>query len=86
MEYKVYILKSTIKERYHIGCSSDVNKRLDEHNKGKTKSTRPFRPWKLIYFECFSSKELAFKKEWHLKHPAGYLEKLEIIKKYGEVA
>jgi len=84
--YYVYILKSCKNGRYYIGCTSNIEKRLSEHNKGKTKSTRLFMPWKLIYNECFSDKHLAFRREWHLKHPKGFLEKKEIIKKFEGVA
>ncbi|MEK7553587.1 MAG: GIY-YIG nuclease family protein [Patescibacteria group bacterium] len=86
MEYKVYILKSYFKERYYIGCTVNLEKRLNEHNIGKTKSTKPYLPWEIIYSESFTNKREAYKREWHLKHPKGYLEKLEIIKKYGGVA
>ena len=80
------MLKSLARERYYIGCTSDLDKRIDEHNAGKTKSTKPYRPWIIMYFEIFSDKKEAYKREWHLKHPKGYLEKIEIIKKYGGVA
>jgi putative endonuclease len=86
MEYKVYFLESEVRERYYIGCTQDVGKRLEEHNLGKTKSTKPYRPWKVIYSEKFSDKREAYKREWHLKHPKGYLEKLNIIKNHGGVA
>ena len=86
MKYFVYLLQSCKNNRYYIGCTVNCKKRLFEHNAGKNKSTNPYKPWKLIYYEKFSDKKLAFKREWHLKHPKGYLEKLEIIKKYGEIA
>ncbi|MFH1111847.1 MAG: GIY-YIG nuclease family protein [Patescibacteria group bacterium] len=86
MKYYVYILKSSIKERYYIGCTSNILKRLEEHNLGKTKSTKFYRPWKLVYKEEFDDKKIAYKREWHLKHPKGYLEKLEIIKNFGGIA
>ena len=86
MKYYVYFIKSYLKERYYIGCATDVGKRLKDHNLGKTKSTKPYRTWKLIYIEEFLEKKEAYKREWHLKHPKGYIEKLEIIKKFGEVA
>jgi len=86
MEYRVYILKSCVRQRYYIGCTSDIDKRLKEHNAGKTKSTKPYIPWKVLHTEIFENKNEAYKREWHLKHPKGYLEKLAIIKKYGEVA
>lgn len=84
--YYVYIIKSISKNRFYIGCTSDIEKRLLEHNLGKTKSTKLYRPWKIIYYEKFNDKKQAFKREWHLKHPKGYLEKIEIIKKHGEIA
>ena len=71
---------------YYIGCTTDVEKRVEEHNLGKTKSTKSYRPWHLIYKEEFFDKYKAYKREWYLKHPVGYIEKLNIIKKYGGVA
>lgn len=82
----MYILKSLIAEKYYIGCTSDLEKRIKEHNSAKTKSTKPYLPWKIIYYENYLGKSEAYKREWHLKHPKGYLEKIEIIKKYGSVA
>ena len=86
MEYFVYILKSQRVKRFYIGCTVNLEVRLKEHNTGITKSTKPFRPWKIMYFERFMDKSEAFKREWYLKHPAGYLEKLKIIKNFGGVA
>jgi len=91
MNYFVYFLRSLVEHRYYIGFTTDLKSRLENHNNGKTKSTRYYRPWKIIYSEKFINKKNAYKREWHLKHPKGYLEKLEIIKKYdselnGEVA
>ncbi|MBN1597362.1 MAG: hypothetical protein JW894_03650 [Bacteroidales bacterium] len=31
-------------------------KRLEKHNAGATKSTRPYRPWITVYFEEFITK------------------------------
>jgi len=86
MKNYVYILKSTKTKRFYIGCTTDCAKRLIEHNLGKTKSTKPYRPWKLIYTEDFKDKQTAYKREWFLKHPKGYSEKLKIIKSFGEIA
>ena len=86
MKYFVYILKSLKEKRFYVGFTIDLERRLLEHNEGNTKSTRPFRPWKLIYSESFESKSEAMRREWFLKHAKGRKEKLEIIKKYGEVA
>jgi putative endonuclease len=83
MTYFVYILKSCARERFYIGCTKDLEKRILQHNAGGTKSTKPYRPWKIIYSESHPNKSQACKREWHLKHPVGYKEKLEIIKNGG---
>ncbi len=82
--YYVYFLKSIKDSKYYIGCSSrQPGDRLKEHNAGMVKSTKNRRPFILVYSEKFDNKKAAFKREWHLKHPKGYLEKLKIIKSMG---
>ncbi len=73
--FYVYILKSVKTNRFYIGVTSDVIKRLRSHNKGYTRSTKPYKPWKIVYTEEFSDKNQAYKREFHLKSPKGYLEK-----------
>ena len=51
MQYFVYILESEIDGRLYKGQTSDLDKRLQEHNSGKTKSTKGYIPWKLVHFE-----------------------------------
>jgi hypothetical protein len=46
----VYILKSLIKDRFYIGCTANLGNRLKEHNLGKTRSTKTYKPWKIVYF------------------------------------
>jgi len=60
MEYIVYILKSRKNGKYYIGCTADLSKRVKEHNLGKTKSTKPFLPWKVVYYESYLEKEVAY--------------------------
>jgi putative endonuclease len=43
----VYILQSEKSGRYYIGSSEDPQKRLIEHNSGKTVSTKNKGPWML---------------------------------------
>ena len=82
--YYVYFLKSLKDNKYYIGCSSrNPEIRLKEHNIGMITSTKKRRPFKLVYSESFYDKNKAFKREWHLKHPKGYLDKVKIIKNLG---
>jgi putative endonuclease len=63
----LYILKSTIKTWHYIGITDDRKKRLKEHNAGKTKSTKAYLPFIIVYFETFPDKTSARKREIHLK-------------------
>ena len=50
----IYILFSEKFDKYYIGHTKDVQKRLGQHNAGFEKSTKPYMPWRL---ECFVAKE-----------------------------
>jgi putative endonuclease len=47
--YFVYAIESEVDKRIYVGMSKDPVGRLKEHNAGKTKSTKGYRPWKLIF-------------------------------------
>ena len=63
----VYILKSLRVQRYYVGHTSDLEKRLKEHNTGRTKSTKAYAPWKVVHLEEFNTKSEAFKRELEIK-------------------
>ncbi len=65
--YNVYILKSLKFNRYYIGHSKNLEKRLKQHNQGKVKSTKAYRPWECIYTESFVNKQTAYKREMEIK-------------------
>ena len=52
---------------YYIGYTTDLNRRLSEHNSGKSSYTSGKMPWKVIYYEIFSTKKEALKREKFLK-------------------
>ena len=62
-----YILKSEINNSYYVGSTSNLKVRLDYHNKGRSKYTRTKRPWKLLYYEEFSTLSLARQREKQVK-------------------
>ena len=66
----VYVLRSEQDGRLYVGMSADVEKRLREHNSGRTKSTKGYRPWNLVHKEAFPDRETARKREKYLK--SGY--------------
>ena len=65
--YYVYIIKSKQKRRLYTGYSSDLKQRIEDHNSGKSEYTSRFRPWVLVYYEAYSSKEEAQARERSLK-------------------
>ena len=78
--YKVYILQSQKDKKFYIGVTSDLEKRLKYHNSGKNKSTKYRAPFILVYSEEYTDKNEAYKREFFLKSPKGFLEKKSIIK------
>lgn len=69
--YYVYILKSPKNGKLYKGCTIDLKRRLKEHNSGKSTFTRDNGPWKLVYYEVFSSKTDAEREEEFLKSGKG---------------
>ena len=55
--YYVYILESEKSGRHYVGSTSNLERRLTEHNEGKVKSTKRYCPWKIIFTEEFSAKQ-----------------------------
>ena len=66
----VYVLKSQKDGRLYVGMTQDLEKRLKEHNLGRTKSTKGYRPWTVIHEEVYQDREAARKREKYLK--SGY--------------
>ena len=62
-----YILYSEKRDRYYYGHSSDVDIRLVRHNEGWSKSTKSGIPWKLVYYEKYSTNSEAIKRELEVK-------------------
>lgn len=67
MKYFVYAIRSKVRNYTYIRLTNNVERRLTEHNSGKNKTTKPYRPFRLIYTEEFETRELARIKEKYLK-------------------
>jgi len=78
MSHFIYILYSEKRDRYYIGSCADLNERLIRHNAGATPSTKPGRPWKIVYTETHPSKTEALKRENYIKRmkSRAYIENL----------
>ncbi|MGE0568215.1 MAG: GIY-YIG nuclease family protein, partial [Bacteroidia bacterium] len=58
-------------DRFYVGHSTDIDKRLAYHNSGKVKSTKAFAPWKVVYSEIFTNATDARSREKYFKSAAG---------------
>ena len=63
----VYVLRSVNDGWYYVGCSTDPQRRLVEHNSGESKSTRARRPFELAYLERLPDLPAARKREQEIK-------------------
>lgn len=66
----VYAIKSQKDGRIYVGISRSPQRRLLEHNRGDTKSTKGYRPWRIIYQKQVGSRIEARREEKRLK--SGY--------------
>ncbi len=67
MFYYIYILQSQKDSSLYIGYTSDLKKRFQEHNNGESQAIKPFRPYKLIFYEAFLNRLDAKRREEYLK-------------------
>ncbi len=69
--FYVYYLKSENYDQYYVGYTEDMKMRLDQHNKGLSAATKPYRPWELIFFEGYKNKKDAKRREIYFKTTKG---------------
>jgi putative endonuclease len=71
--YFTYILESMTKpsERY-IGHTSDLKRRIKEHNAGKCRHIDDLKPWKLKFYIAFETLGQAQNFERYLKSGSGH--------------
>ena len=65
--FYVYLLKTEKSGKLYIGRTTNLFKRIREHNLGLVKSTKAFNPWKLVYYESYYSSQDAEDRESKLK-------------------
>ncbi|MEI7947327.1 MAG: GIY-YIG nuclease family protein [bacterium] len=70
--YYVYILRSIkFPNQYYTGATSDLEARLQKHNKGDVPHTSKFTPWEFDSFFSFRTEERALSFERYLKTGSG---------------
>ncbi len=65
--YLVYILFSDTLSKYYVGSTQDLERRIQEHNRGKSLYTRKGIPWALVYQLKFITRSEAINEEIKIK-------------------
>ena len=68
MVYTVYILYSSVIDKYYVGHTDNLDRRLHEHNTGQTRFTSlAGKPWIIVHTENFETRAIAMKREKEIK-------------------
>lgn len=84
-DWFVYILQCADRS-FYTGITTDVERRLREHNQGKTaaKYTYPRRPLTLVYTESLANRSAACKREYQIKQ-LSRLQKQQLLARSGRL-
>jgi putative endonuclease len=76
----VYALKSVFRKYIYVGLSTNVPKRVQRHEEGRERTTKPYRPFELVLVEEFETRAAAREREKYLKSGSGK----EFLKRISE--
>lgn len=71
MFFYVYVLESIERKKLYIGYTENLVRRVKEHNLGLNRSTKPYKPWRLIYYEASLNDQDAKRREKFIKTTQG---------------
>ncbi len=69
--FYVYAISSIERNYIYVGLTHDLEARIERHNNGYEKTTSPYSPFKLIYFEEVEDRQVARAREKYLKSGVG---------------
>jgi putative endonuclease len=69
--YYVYVLRNEFSRRHYIGSTNNLHRRLEEHNRGHTRSTKSSGKWEIVYTEQFQDEIEARRRELKIKSYKG---------------
>ncbi len=69
--FYTYVLLSLKDDKYYVGYTDDLKRRIEEHNSGKNFSTKSRRPFKLIHYEACLDENDAKQREQYFKNTVG---------------
>jgi len=69
--YFVYVIRSEERQYTYMGMTSNLERRLKEHDEGKNKTTKPYKPFYLVLSEQFETRSEAREREKYLESGIG---------------
>jgi len=66
-KYFTYILFSEKLNKFYVGSTHDLHRRVEEHNRGKTPFSKLGLPWQLKYYQEFDTRKEAVHRELEIK-------------------
>ena len=77
--FYVYAISSLNHNYIYVGMTQDLNNRIKRHNDGRERTTKFYKPYKLIFYEICKTRIQARQKEVYWKSGVGK-EKLKLFK------
>lgn len=71
INFIVYVLKSKIDDNFYVGYTTNLKRRLFEHNSGIVDLTKNRKPLEVMYYEVCYNKDDALHREKYLKTSYG---------------
>jgi putative endonuclease len=69
--YTVYAIRSIAKNYIYVGLTNNLERRLNEHNRGHERTTRAYAPFRLLHTQLYATRQAARNREKFLKSGAG---------------
>jgi putative endonuclease len=69
--FYVYAIKSLNRNYIYVGLTDNVERRVGQHNAGRSKSTKPYLPFRIILIEEYPGRLEARAREKYLKSGVG---------------
>ena len=69
--YYVYVIKSEKHDYNYVGITNNPERRIGEHNNGYNRTTKPYKPFKIIFVEEYPDRVTAREREKYLKSGCG---------------
>ncbi len=71
MSHYVYVLQSKKDNKFYIGLTNNLKRRIRQHSNGEVVSTKGRRPLKLIFYEAYIEEKDAVRREDYFKTSKG---------------